>query len=58
MYVMYSSMQVDLAWDVGHKNRARLASNNAKNWAIGAIIIGVIIVTAIVILNFVRVFAN
>ena len=43
-------IQVDLAWDMGHKRGAREASNHAKYWAIGAIATGGIIVGIWIIL--------
>ena len=42
-------IQVDLAWDVGHRSGARSASENSKKWAIAAIITGVIITTLAVV---------
>ena len=44
---MYIIIQVDLAWDVGHRSGARTASENAKKWAIGAIVTGVTIAAVI-----------
>ena len=42
-------IQVDLAWDVGHRSGARTASENAKKWAIGAIVTGVSIAAVVTV---------
>ena len=42
-------IQVDFAWDVGHHSGARTASENAKKWAIAAIITGVVIFVVTVV---------
>ena len=41
---------MDLAWEMGHRRKAQDASINARNLAIGGIIIGVMILILYVIL--------
>ena len=53
MFYVYF-VQVDFAWEVGHRSGARTASKYAKNWAIGAILTGVAIAAVIIIINAIR----
>ena len=53
MFYVYF-IQVDFAWEVGHRSGARTASKYAKNWAIGAILTGVAIAAVIIIICAIR----
>ena len=56
--VTYVLIQVDLAWELGHRSGARTASENAKKCAVGAIVTGATTTGAIFVFFMVAYFAQ
>lgn len=44
-------MQVDLAWEIGHRERAKRASQWSMKLGIVAILIGILMLLLIIVLN-------
>lgn len=52
------TMQVDVFWNIGKREKAYSASTSAKNWAVASIICGIGIMLAVIFISTLWVFSN